>query len=310
MAGFVAALTASLFWGFAPVFFSFLNEVPRDELLAHRIVWACLFVLIYCAATGRLPRVAATFRDRGLMRLLVLSSAMTTVNWFIFLLAIAAGRVFESGIGYYMMPLLSVALGVALLGERLNRLQWLAVGLAAVAVTVLSVGIGAAPWLPLALGGTFAVYGFLRKRADVGSIVGFQVEVLLVAVPSAVWLLGVHMLGWRGFPDGTPALFGHDLSVSLLLLASGIITGLPLILFAEATRRMPYSTVGLLQYVNPTIQIGAAGLLLGEHFTRWHWWALALIWCALAIYGRELLRQGRARRSASIRASTVSTTSR
>lgn len=310
MAGFLAALAASVIWGFAPVFFNYLNNVPRDELLAHRIAWACVFVLAYCVATGRMPRALAALRDPGLMRLLALSAAMTTINWFLFLLAIAAGRVFESGVGYYMMPLLSVALGVVLLGERLTTLQWLAVGLAAVAVAVLSLGIGAAPWLPLALGGTFALYGFIRKRADVGSIVGFQVEVLLVAVPSVIWLLGVHFLGWRGFPDGTPALFGHDPFTSVMLLASGLITGLPLILFAEATRRMPYSTVGLLQYVNPTIQVGAAGLMLGEQFTPWHWWALVLIWCALAVYGRELARQGRVRRSPSISPPTVSTTLR
>jgi chloramphenicol-sensitive protein RarD len=310
MAGFLAALAASVIWGLAPVFFSLLNGVPRDELLAHRITWACLFVMAYCLATGRIPRVAAALRDPALMRLLILSASMTTINWFVFLMAISAGRVFESGVGYYMMPLMSVALGVLLLGERLSRLQWISVGIAAVAVAVLSAGIGAAPWLPLALGGTFALYGFIRKRTDVGSIVGFQVEVLLVALPSAAWLLVVHFLGWRGFPDGTPALFGHDLRISLLLLASGIVTGLPLILFAEATRRMEYSTVGLLQYVNPTIQVASAGLVLGEPFTRWHWWALALIWCALAIYGRELLRLGRTRASSAISVSTVSNTLR
>jgi len=311
MAGFLAALAASVIWGFSPAFFILLNDVPRDELLAHRTVWACVSVLAYCAATGRLGRVAATLGDRGLMRALMLSATFMTVNWFIFLLAVAAGRVFESGLGYYMMPLISVALAVALLGERLNRRQWLAVALAALAVGVLSLGSGAAPWLALALGGTFAVYGFIRKRTDVGSIVGFQVEILLVTPAAAVWLAGVHWLGWRGIGDGTPAIFGTDAATSLLLVASGVVmTGLPLILFAEATRRMDYATVGLMQYINPSIQVAAAGLLLGEHFTRWHWMALALIWCALAIYGRELVRQGRARRNSAINSSTVSTTVR
>jgi len=301
MAGFFAALTASVIWGFSPVFFSLLNEVPRDELLAHRIAWACVFVLAYCVATGRMGRVRAAFQDSRLIRPLMLSAMFMTVNWFIFLLAIGAGRVFESGIGYYMMPLMSVGLGVALLGERLNRRQWLAVALAAVAVAVLSFGVGAAPWLALALGGTFASYGFIRKRTDVGSIVGFQVEILLVMPAALMWLVGVHWLGWQGIGGGVPAQFGADGFISLMLVASGIMTGLPLILFAEATRRMEYSTVGLMQYVNPTIQVASAGVLLGEHFSRWHWWALALIWCALAIYGRELLRQGRERRGLAAR---------
>ncbi|HUS54430.1 MAG TPA: EamA family transporter RarD [Thermohalobaculum sp.] len=296
MAGFFAALTASVIWGFSPAFFSLLNAVPRDELLAHRIAWACVFVLAYCVATGRIGRVRAALGDRRLMRPLMLSATFMTVNWFIFLLAVGAGRVFESGIGYYMMPLMSVGLGVALLGERLNRRQWLAVALAAVAVAVLSFGVGVAPWLALALGGTFASYGFIRKRTDVGSIVGFQVEILLVTPAALIWLAGVHWLGWHGIGGGVPALFGADGFISLMLVASGIMTGLPLILFAEATRRMEYSTVGLMQYVNPSIQVATAGVLLGEHFSRWHWWALALIWCALAIYGRELLRQGRERR--------------
>jgi len=309
MAGLLAALAASTIWGFAPVFFTGLNHVPRDELVAHRIAWACVFVLVYCMATGRMPRVWATVRDRRLLGGLVLTAGFTTFNWTVFLFAVAAGRVFEIGMGYYMMPLISVALGVVLLGERLSRLQWAAVALAALAVTVLSLGLGVAPWLPLSLGLSFALYGFVRKRLDVGSIVGFQVEVLLVAPFMAAWLVGVHWLGWHGL-GGVRAQFGGDLYTTLMLLASGIVTGLPLILFAEATRRMQYSTVGLLQYINPSIQVVGAGAILGEPFTPWHWVALALIWVALALYGRELLRAGRARSSSAISASTESATVR
>lgn len=307
--GFLAALGASCIWGVAPVFFTLLNEVPRDELLAHRAVWACLFVLVYCAATGRLARVAATLRDRRVMSGLALSAFLMSSNWFIFLIAVAAGRVFDAGLGYYMMPLMSVALAVAVLGERLSRLQWAAIALAALAVGILSYGLGAAPWLPLAIGGSFALYGLARKRIDVGSIVGFQAEALVVAPVGLAWLAMAHGLGWQ-LMGGTYGLFGADFGTSLLLMASGIVTGLPLILFAEAARRLPYATLGLMQYLNPTIQVAAAGLILGEVFTRWHWWALALIWCALALYGRELVRQGRARRSAAIISSTVSTTAR
>lgn len=307
MAGLLAALAASTIWGFSPVFFTGLNHVPRDELLAHRVAWACVFVLVYCVVTGRMPRVWATFRDRRLLGGLALTAAFTTFNWTVFLFAVAAGRVFEIGMGYYMMPLISVALGVVLLGERLSRLQWAAVTLAALAVAVLSAGLGVAPWLPLALALSFALYGFTRKRLDVGSIVGFQVEVLLVAPLMAIWLIGVHWFGWQGL-GGVRAQFGGDLYTSLMLMASGVVTGLPLILFAEATRRMQYATVGLLQYVNPSIQVVGAGAILGEPFTPWHWAALALIWLALALYGRELLRAGRARRSASITSSTESAT--
>ncbi len=299
--GFLAALGATSIWGLGPLFFDLLNHVPRDELLAHRGVWACAFALLYCAMTGRLPRVAETLSDRATMRWLALSTAMMTANWFVFLIAVAAGRVFDAGLGYYMLPLMQVALGVAVFGERLSRLQWAAVAVAALAVAVLSVGLGAAPWLPLAIAGSFAVYGFVRKRLEVGSIVGFQVESLLIAPVSLGWLAGVHLLGWRGM-EGIAAVFGTDPRTSLLLVASGIVTALPLILFAEAARRLPYATLGLMQYLSPSLQIASAALILGEAFTRWHWWALALIWCALALYGRELVRAARAARRAGGRA--------
>jgi chloramphenicol-sensitive protein RarD len=310
MAGFLAALAASTIWGFAPAFFSLLNHVPRDELMAHRVAWACVFVLAYCIATGRMPRVWATMRERRLLGGLACTAGFTTFNWSVFLLAVAYGRVFEVGLGYYMMPLISVALGVVVLRERLSALQWAAVALAAAAVAVLSTGLGIVPWFPLALGLSFALYGFVRKRLDVGSIVGFQVEVALVTPFMLAWLAGVHWLGWQGFGDGVPAQFGKDGFTSLLLIASGVVTGLPLILFAEAARRIEYSTLGFMQYLNPTLQIISAGAILGESFTRWHWGALALIWCALALYGRELIRQGRARRRAAISSSTVSATVR
>ena len=309
MAGLIAALTASAIWGFAPVYFSALKHVALDQVLAHRIAWACILVLGYCAVTGRLPRVWATLRDRRLLPWLLLTAAFMSFNYTAFLVAVAQGRVFEIGLGYYMMPLISVALGVVLLRERLSGLQWAAVGLAGIAVTVLGLGLGVAPWMSLALGTSFACYGFLRKRIDIGSIVGFQVEILAVTPFALAWLAGVYLNSWEGLGGGT-VQFGDDAWTTLLLVGSGVVTGLPLILFAEATRRMEYSTVGLLQYLNPSLQVLAAGAVLGEHFTRWHWIALGLIWVALTIYGRELLRQGRARRRASVNSSTESQTVR
>lgn len=310
MKGPAAAVLASVIWGVNPLFFHLLAHVPTGELLAHRIFWAAVFVGLFCFVTGRVPRIAAAFRDRQARRGLALTATLITVNWGVFLYAIQSGRVAEAGVGYYLMPLVSVAMGFVLLGEKLTRLQALAIGLAGVAVLLLGVGLGAAPWLPVTLALSFATYGLLRKRMETGSIVGFEVEALILAPFAAGWLVVLWSMGWSG-PDTAPGgWFGAELSTSLLLILAGPFTGLPLILFAEAARRMKYGSASLIQYINPTLQVAGATLILGEAVNRWYVLALALIWVALAVYTRELLRQERAASISASASSTVSTTLR
>jgi len=304
--GVIAALIASTIWGGGPLFFNQLSHVPPVELLAHRMVWGAVFVGAFCWATGRGPRLRAAFADPRQRWPLLASALLIALNWFVFLWSVQAGRVTEAGVGYYLMPLVSVLLGTALLGERLSHRQWVAVGAAASAVAVLSVGIGAAPWLPVTLAVSFSLYGLIRKRIATGAIVGFQAETLMLVPLALLWLGLVHSGAVLEEVDRPGGLFGADPRTSLLLVLAGPYTGLPLILFAEAARRLAYSTTGMIQYLNPTLQVGCAGLILGELFTPWHVVALGLIWAGLALYTLELLRLERAARKASIAPAGVS----
>lgn len=310
MAGLWAAVAAATIWGVAPLFFALLRHVPAEELLAHRTIWAAVFVGGFCLLTGRTGRIAAALRDARERRVLAMSACLIGANWFIFLVAIQSGRVAESGIGYYIMPLVGVLLGVAVLGERLDRAQWAAVGLAALAVVVLSAGTGSAPWLPLSLALTFSVYGLLRKRAATGAISGFVVETMVLAPFALLWVWGAGAFGWTGFTGGQGGHFGADLRTSLLLVAAGPVTGVPLILFAEAARRLAYSTTGLILYIGPSLQVLLAATVLGETLTDWHAVALPMIWAALALYSATVWRRERASRRAATALSTVSTTIR
>ena len=183
-AGIAAGLGAAVIWGLNPLYFNLLAHVPPVELLAHRIFWGALFVLGWCALTGRIAGLRACFASRRLGWGLALSAALITVNWLVYLIAIQAGRVTEAGLGYYLMPLVSVALGVAVLGERLSPRQWGAVALAALAVALLLAGEGPLPAIPLTLAVSFATYGLVRKRLGVGAVTGFAAEVVLLARPA------------------------------------------------------------------------------------------------------------------------------
>lgn len=310
MAGLWAAVAAATIWGVAPLFFATLRHVPPEELLAHRTIWAAVFVGGFCLLTGRTGRIRAALNDPRERRVLALSACLIGANWFIFLVAIQAGRVTDCGIGYYIMPLVGVVLGVVVLGERLDRAQWAAVALAGAAVAVLSAGTGTAPWLPLSLALSFSVYGLLRKRAATGAISGFVVETMVLAPAALIWVWGADRLGWSGLTGVPGGHFGADLETSLLLVAAGPVTGVPLILFAEAARRLNYSTTGLILYIGPTLQVLLAATVLGERLTDWHAVALPMIWAALALYSASAYRRERASRRALTASSTVSTTVR
>ncbi|GMG82260.1 EamA family transporter RarD [Paralimibaculum aggregatum] len=288
-AGIAAGLAAATIWGLNPLYFDLLRHVQPLELLSHRVLWGAVVVGLWCLATGRGPRIAEALRTR--LAGLALTASLITVNWLVFLTAIQANRAVEAGLGYYLMPLCGVALGVLVLGERLSLRQWIAVGLAALAVALLLAGAGPAPVIPLVLAVSFAIYGLVRKRLGVGAISGFAVEALLLSPLAIGWLLVVHA-GLGPESAAQPgAAFGRDLRSTLLLLAAGPVTGLPLVLFAEAARRLPYATAALVQYLNPTLQVFCAVVLLGETVGPGFVAALGLVWAGLALYTSELLRR-------------------
>ncbi|MCL4188204.1 MAG: EamA family transporter RarD [Rhodobacteraceae bacterium] len=303
--GFAALLAAGTIWGFAPLFFRMLNHVPPVELLAHRTVWALALFGVFALLRGRVAAVAGLLAGPGLARVLA-AGVLLAVNWLLYILAVQWGEVRQSSLGYYIYPLVSVALGVAVLGERLDRRQGAAVALAALAVGLLSWQAGEVPWIALALAATFGAYGLIKKTLAAGALVSVTAESLWLAPFALLWLAAVH----AGPPGGagTGGQFGQDAATSLLLALSGVVTAAPLMLFTYAARRLSMAAVGLTQYLNPTLQFLVAVLILDEPFGPVQGAAFALIWAALALYSAAALDAGRAARSAAASASTSGTT--
>jgi chloramphenicol-sensitive protein RarD len=293
--GVLAMVAACTVWGLSGVFFRGVAAVPPAEVLAHRVVWTVLFVGAVLAAQGRLGELAGAARRGRNWAILAATAVMIAANWFGFVFAIQNGRALEASLGYYVFPLVAVALGFVALGERFSRLQAAAIALAAAAVLILTLGLGAPPWIALMLGTTFGGYGLLKNRLGLGPVVSVCFETALLAPLALVWLVGLHGGLWAD-PSGRPgAAFGGDWRTTALLALSGpLMTGGPLVLFSYAARRIRLATLGLVQYLNPTLQFTVAVALFAEPFTRWHALAFPTIWLGLALYSAETWRRGRA----------------
>lgn len=291
MKGFWAMVLACVVWGLSGIYYKALSAVPPLEVLAHRTLWSLVFLGLVLAGQGRLGALVAALRSRALW-VLAVSALVISANWFGFIWSVQNGRAVEASLGYYIFPLVAVMLGVVVFREAMGRAQMLAVALAAVAVLYLTLRLGTAPWIALFLATTFGLYGLIKKRLDVGPVVSVAAEVALLA-PFALVLLGAKYLGALGFAPHSGA-FGTDLVHSLMLVGSGIITGGPLILFSYAARRVRLATLGLVQYLNPTLQFAVAVVVFGEPFTAAHAVTFGLIWGALAIYSAASLRVARA----------------
>jgi chloramphenicol-sensitive protein RarD len=280
-AGLAYGLAAYLAWGLLPLYFRALRGVPPLEILAHRIAWSVLLLAALTTWLGRWPQVArplATWRGR---LTLGATTALITVNWGVYIWAVHAGRVLEASLGYFINPLVNVLLGVLFLGERLSRRQVLAVGLAGLGVAALIASAGTLPWVALVLAVSFGFYGLLRKRERIDAVAGLFSETALLApaaVAGLVWLAA----GGQGHLGGAPG-------TSALLVAAGVITALPLVWFALGVQRLRLSTIGLLQYLAPTMQFSIAVFVFGEPFTAAHAVAFACIWGSLALYTFDVL---------------------
>jgi chloramphenicol-sensitive protein RarD len=291
--GILSLVGACLIWGLAPIYYKLLAEVPAIDVLGHRTLWSFVFFGLVLAVQGRLaevPRLLGPRRSRGLILLAALCIAL---NWFLFIWAILAGRALEASLGYYIFPLVAVLMGRLAFGERLDWPSRIAVALAAVAVLILGIGLGAAPWIPLSLALSFGLYGIIKKVLAAGPVVTVTVEAMIVApvVIGALLLSGDNPFAFR------PA-------IAVLLVLSGPITAAPLVMFSYAARRVPYGTIGLIQYLNPTMQFLTAALIFHEPLSRWHFVAMPLIWLALALYSAAALARERAARKAATAAGT------
>ncbi|GAB4390335.1 EamA family transporter RarD [Albidovulum sp.] len=289
--GVLAMVAVCTIWGLSPILYKALAHVPPPQVLAHRTLWSLAFFLTVLAVQGRLMQLPRLLASRAVPAI-GLAALMISANWFGFIWSIQAGRAIEASLGYYIFPLVAVMIGLVAFREALSAAQWAAVALAVLAVLVLSVGLGAPPWIALFLAGTFGTYGLLKRRVAAGPLLSVAAEVALLAPVAAIWLWGVHGGRW-----GSGAAFGDSIRDTILLVFSGVVTGLPLMLFSYATKRVRMATVGLVQYLNPTLQFAVAALVFAEPVTRWHLIAFPMIWAALAIYSFAVLRSERRRRA-------------
>jgi chloramphenicol-sensitive protein RarD len=285
-AGILSGLGAYVLWGFFPLYFPLLEPASGVEIVAHRIVWSFVFVALLLTVMRRWSLLRAAVRDRRSMLVLAGASVAITGNWLVFVYGVNSGHVVETSLGYFINPLVSVVLGVVFLAERLRTLQWVAVGIAVLAVGVLTVDYGRPPWIALTLAGTFGLYGLLKKLVRVDAAPGLLLETAFVLIPAAV-LLGVL----QGDGGGT---FGSDGTGHLLLLVStGVATAVPLLLFAAAARRIPLSTVGLLQYLTPLMQLSIGVFVYSEPMPPARLAGFVIVWVALAVFTADTLRQAR-----------------
>jgi chloramphenicol-sensitive protein RarD len=288
--GLAYGLAAYVFWGVMPAFWKTLASVPASEILAHRVPWALLSFAVIARWRGRLGEVRAVLANGRLRATLCLSALLLAINWLTFVYAVVTGRVLQASLGYFINPLVSVLLGLVVLRERLRRAQWIAVALAAAGVAQLAAGVDDGIWIGLVLAVTFGLYGLIRKTARVDALPGSTSEMIVLA-PIALAFLA--LLAGRGAGE-----FGHgDAVTHVLLVASGPLTALPLLWFTNAARRLPLSTLGFIQYLAPSLQLGLAVLAFGEPFTSVHARSFGCIWIALAVFTADRVRALRTARS-------------
>ena len=284
--GLFLGLGAYLLWGVLPLYIKALEHVRPTEIVAHRILWSVLFLAVLVALWGRLPQIRAAFREPKAIGTLTITAALIGANWLVWIWAVVNGHVLEGSLGYYLNPLVNVLLGVVLLKEKLSRPRQIAVALACAGVVVLAWGAGSGLWISLTLAATFALYGFLRKVAPVESLEGLTIETAILAPIALGWILWLDHQGVGGL--------GIDRFTTILLILAGAVTAVPLLLFNAAAKRLPYSTLGFLQYIAPSLQFLLAVLLFGEKLTTSHIICFGAIWTALVIFAVEGWRIGRA----------------
>lgn len=274
------ALAAYGFWGITPIYFKWIVAVPAGEVLAHRIVWSVLTLLVWVSVLGRWNRLVPVLRETRLVLALSVSALMLSINSFVFIWAVQQARLVEASLGYYINPLVAVFLGVMFLGERLRPLQWGALGLAAAGVVNELVAFGEVPWIALALAFSFSFYGLVRKLVNVDSSVGLLVETVIL-LPFAL-LFGAHLLF-----EGVLVFGAQSLELDVALMLAGAVTCFPLVCFAAAAQRLPLATLGFFQYVGPSLNLVLAVFAFGEPFRDSQWLTFSAIWIGLVIFSLD-----------------------
>jgi chloramphenicol-sensitive protein RarD len=283
LAGLAAALASYFLWGFLPLLLNALASVGPMLVVAYRTVFALILVGVILLVARRMGEVRAALANPRTLRLMVLSALLLAVNWLIFVYAVSTGQALQAAFGYFINPMMNVAIGMLLLGEKQNRMQAIAIAIALVALALQAIGQGGVPYIAIGLALTFAVYGYVRKTAQVGSIPGLFVETLVLAP------LALLFIGYSIATVGTGA---YDDPITLALLVfTGPATALPLICFAFAVQRLRMTTMGMLQYLGPSIQFVLAIVVLGESLNSLRLLSFALIWLSLAVYTADSIRR-------------------
>ena len=284
--GILYAFAAYFLWGIFPIYWKLIHTIPALEIIAHRIVWAFIFVLLVVWLKKDWVNLKNAINDRKALFTFLITGLLLFINWLVYIWAVNADFIVDTSLGYFISPLVSVVLGVIFLQERLRVGQWIPVGIATIGVLYLTVSYGSLPWIGLSLAFSFGMYGLLKKTASLNSLHGFTLEIGFLFIPALVYLMILDYMGQGAFPHGTTL-------ENVLLLFTGVATGLPLLLFGSAARLVPLSTLGFIQYIAPTLQFTIGVLIYGEVFTSDRMIGFGLIWIALALYSIDSMRTRR-----------------
>lgn len=277
-----------MIWGSFPLYFALLKPAGAIEILGHRIVWSALTMALLVLLLRRTSRLVATWRDRRVLAFLAVAAAAISVNWGVYIYGVNNGRVVEASLGYFVNPLVTVLMGVFVLGERLRSLQWVAMAIAGTAVVVLTLDYGQPPWVAIALALSFGTYGLAKKKAGAGPMESLTIETMLIAPVAALYLGWLVSTGASGFGS-------HGTDHALLLMSTGIVTAVPLVLFGAAAIRISMVAIGLLQYLAPILQFFVGVVILQEAMPLGRWIGFALVWVALVVFTVEALTHHRRR---------------
>ena len=292
------AIAAYGMWGLFPLYFPLLEPAGAVEILAHRIVWSLVVLGVVLLVRRRWAWVGQLLRQPGRLGMLALAAVMIAINWGTYIYGVNAGDVVETSLGYFINPLLTIALGVVVLRERLGPAQWVAVGIGVLAVAVLTVGYGRPPWIALILAVAFAAYGFIKKRVNLPAVEALSAETAVLFVPAVMFLVVAEVVGVGTF-------LGHGVGHPLMLVGAGLITVVPLVCFGASAIRLPLSTLGLVQYLAPVFQFLVGILIDHEQMNATRWIGFGLVWVALAVLvadaGRRLYDSSRTSRSGGAR---------
>ena len=273
-------------WGLFPLYWPILQPASALEIVSHRAVWTMVFCIIVLAITHALKTTLATFKRPKVAVKLFTTTILISINWLVYIWATNNNHVVEASLGYYINPLIIIAFGVILLKEKMRPLQWAAVSIATIGVIVLTVDYGRLPWVALALALSWGTYGLVKKQLGLGALEGLAIETMIAFIPYCGYLM---FIGAKG--DGQ---FGNGIGLTALLISAGAITAIPLLLFNGSTNRLPYSTIGLLQYITPTIQFSIGVWVNNEAMPTARWVGFIFIWLALITLAGDLVKSGRA----------------